>query len=272
MAAIPAAAAAVVDCSGGKLAAFVGSGISLFAPTSLPSWWGFIKAVIFAVGGATGTDAGAALVTEIITALDGGKLPPYVVTDVMARRLGDAYLQAMPALFTEVPFNAIHTWLAASLLGGKLGALATTNFDHAIEAAIAAQGGDMISLSGNWADDRRLLASQWERVTAAASAAASAGAAGAPLLKPVVVVPTFAAFQSLTRVSTLIGRGTHAFILKVHGDAGVPASCIDTEYQRVQGLPATVADVSDQCTAGTASPSPPVLSHHHNLSVPHCRS
>jgi hypothetical protein len=75
--------------------AFMGSGVSLFAPTALPSWWAYIKLVIGSLGAAAGGELGAAAAGAIAEALDKNILPPYTVTDVLARRLGSAYLSVM---------------------------------------------------------------------------------------------------------------------------------------------------------------------------------
>lgn len=239
---LPAAAAAAIDGQNGAIVVFAGSGISLFRPTSFPSWWSFIKLVIAAVGEASGSAAGVEAAATIAASLDSGKLPPYRVTDVLARRLGASYLAVMEAFLGAEP-NPIHCELAGALLQGRVRACITTNFDQALETALTAQGGDAVSLTGDWDVDRDALDAQWQRHRdAGASHSRGAAAATAPT-RPIVVVPTFRAFESVGRVATLLGQESHAWVFKVHGDAATPLSCIDTEFQRSQGLPSHVSEV-----------------------------
>ncbi|KAJ3125944.1 hypothetical protein HK098_008024 [Nowakowskiella sp. JEL0407] len=214
----------------GLIVPFVGSAISLFAPTFIPTWWSFIKSVITNLADACNDSTGKStqLANEILKELDSGTFPPYKVTEIVSRRLGVDYLEAISAFEVVFP-NHIHFYLARGLLDGRFPALITTNFDRAIESAVEFLGGNVCFLSGDAENDAEQLDVLFEKLQGSHSND-----------RGVVVIGSFLAFSVMKDLLPLVGGSTLSFLIKIHGDAGNPASCIDTEMQRHQGLPLEV--------------------------------
>ncbi|KAI9199849.1 uncharacterized protein BJ171DRAFT_601543 [Polychytrium aggregatum] len=235
---------------------FLGSAVSIFAPTSLPTWLTFIKQVVQSLAEATNSedsDPGnsgnngnsraqasqsrakqrqqrkvAELVTRLHGCLNESVLPPYKATEVMARRLGSHYLSVVE-VFQDAPPNPVHTWIASELFEGAVPAVVTTNFDDAVESAYRALGGDVYTLTGDLAHDKRAL----ERLRKSFGHR-----------RVLLVVANPDSFQLFMRYFTVsLGSDSMSFLFKIHGDCYAPQTCIDTESQRIQGLSSYVTSV-----------------------------
>ncbi|KAJ1561554.1 hypothetical protein HK096_004251, partial [Nowakowskiella sp. JEL0078] len=227
----------IVAENAGKIVPFFGSAVSLFSPTSLPDWSGFIQQLIFSLGQAAEIglplytedvlppNVGFEIASEIVAALKSGGLPEYKVTEILARRLGQNYLSVLRS-FSQVSPNPIHEWAAAKLMDGTFPALMTTNFDRAIEIATIQLGGNVLFLTGNEPVDRDAL-EQFSSVVSLEN-------------RGLIVVGSFDAFYIARQLLPLMGVSSYSFLFKIHGDAGNPKSCVDTELQRTQGFPSQV--------------------------------
>jgi len=101
--------------------------------------------------------------------------------------------------FLGHPPNGFHDWVADRLREGTFPAVATTNFDRNVEAALERKGLVLCELTGDADRDRVLLEEQIGR--------------GQPI-NP-VLVPSFGAFAVVNDFLSLVGRPSHCFIFKV---------------------------------------------------------
>ncbi len=198
-----------------QLVPFVGSAVSLFEPTSLPSWGGFVDSLLSGLSKAAGEEKPA---TESI--------PFYSVTEILSRRLGVKYLEVMSGLLHR-PANAAHEMLVENMLKGRYPAVVSTNFDRVIEDELIKRGASMCELFG---DD--------EAADNAALEAQLAASKDGDVR--VVVLVGSRACSCLSRMPGLIGQDGVCLVIKIHGDAKFPETCIDTELQREKGLPSHV--------------------------------
>jgi hypothetical protein len=122
----------------GFLVVFAGAGVSMSAPTSLPSWWDIHKAVAEAlaerVGALIGAERSHSLAANIVGRQRAEKFPPEYQAELIANRMQKSYFEVLQCLDSNTP-NATHLGLAALAHSGKLRTILTTNFDRAIEAA-----------------------------------------------------------------------------------------------------------------------------------------
>lgn len=196
---------------------FVGSGVSLFEPTSLPSWYGFVDAVLAALAGAAGEEKP-----------DMDSVPMYAVTEILSRRLGIKYLDVLGGLLNR-PANESHKLLAENIITRKYPAVVTTNFDCVLEDLLASQGVSICNVFGVDSDvDQKALETQFEHAQGE--------------LRVIVCIGALAC-ECLERMPTLIGQENVCVYIKLHGDARYPKTCIDTELQREKGLPAQQRNV-----------------------------
>ena len=134
-----------------RLAVFAGAGLSVPAPTFLPSWWALQSAVLGGLSGAVAGLVGEARARELGARLlarqQEEKLPPEYQAQILADRLGRRYFEVLRLLDGDVP-NAAHVALAAMAKAGALGAILTTNFDRLIEVAFNRIGVPLQVVSG----------------------------------------------------------------------------------------------------------------------------
>jgi len=185
----------------GRLAVFVGAGVSSIPPTSLPSWWGLNRAVVVAmrdrVADLVGRERADALADLITARQEGHKLPPEYQAEVIVHRLHDSYFEVLQVLDSEIP-NATHIAIAALAKEERVSAVITTNFDRAIEAAF------------------RECDVAFE------------------------VCYTAKHFQDLAVKQRAVDGGVCP-ILKLHGSAEDPSTLVDTLSQRKRGFPTATA-------------------------------
>ncbi|MEX2681471.1 MAG: SIR2 family protein, partial [Candidatus Sigynarchaeota archaeon] len=212
--------------AGKKIVPFLGSAASMFEPTSLPSWYKFIAMILSALEDQVPEAKEIVLSRQIVDDLYAGRIKAFEVTEAIAQRLGSDYLTVISSLANHEP-NAFHGWIAEGLKNGDFPAIITTNFDRCIEDALVARGLRLCELTGDETTDRAALDEQ-SRIDQA---------------KHVVVAYNPRGFKLLAQFPGIIGRESHAFILKLHGTARHPESCVDTAAQRLQGLSAPIAHV-----------------------------
>jgi SIR2-like domain len=187
-----------------RLVPFVGAGVSMVPPSSLPGWLRFNQAVLEALAAVAQPVIGATaeqIARKCVEAQGNGRLPPEYAAEIAVERFGDGYFQVLQALEGERP-NAVHRTLAA-LLGARLvRAIVTTSFDTLIERACAELG--------------------------------------VPL-QVLVLGEDYAPFTSPDALRWHF-EDPHApgLLLKLHGTASQPETCIDTLAQRKRGLPPAV--------------------------------
>jgi tetratricopeptide (TPR) repeat protein len=178
-----------------RLVIFAGAGISMAAPTALPSWWDLNQAVVRALGArAVGAVPRARELAEfVISRQKADWLPPDYVAEKIVHSLGHEYFEVLRCVDSDRP-NANHLALAELAAAGKLRAIVTTNFDRAIEAAFAARG-------------------------IALDVRADGAATG----------------ELLARWTGFEQRGLPCQLIKLHGTADRPDTIIDTLAQRARG-------------------------------------
>ena len=169
----------------------------MLAPTSLPGWRDFNRAVLEALATRLGRDTNAQFVQERLDTLLARReveraYAPDFMAQLMEEEVGADYFRVLEALDAET-CNRNHRTIAALARDGRVKAIVTTNFDRLLERALAEQGvahrvfasaSDFDALAGALADD------------------------GAPL--PVI---------------------------KAHGSVERPDTMVDTLAQRVRGRP-----------------------------------
>jgi tetratricopeptide (TPR) repeat protein len=187
-----------------RLVIFAGAGISMAAPTNLPSWRDVNRIVVRSLAAAASSAVGEPLAAKaadlILARHEQEKLPPEYQAQVLAESLHDRYFEVLRHLDSERP-NPTHLAIAWLARLGCVRAVITTNFDRVLEAAFAATG---TSLHRSFQpDDFRALASD------------------------------------LTRLDKKDGP---CHLLKLHGSVDDPTTLIDTLAQRKRGFAAPVMD------------------------------
>ena len=183
----------------GRLVLFVGAGISVLAPTFLPSWWQINQAVTTSLATEAAKVIGDELPQEFAQSIhdrqNSGKLPPEYQAELLANRLsGDKYFRVLQCLDGDRP-NQVHMGIAALAKAGQVKAIVTTNFDRVLENAFTKS---QIPFE--------LHASPQD-------------------------------FKALSQDLTRFEQGdTPCQILKIHGSAEDPGTLIDTLAQRKKGL------------------------------------
>jgi hypothetical protein len=122
----PAGTAIIASLRGTELTAFIGSGVSGFEPTSLPTGWAVAKAIgeVLAEGGVSRRDLLVKILSE--TAFE----------HVMERCPDPERVRAvLSAHFRDVPPNPVHGAFARLTERGSIRHLVTTNYDVGLEAA-----------------------------------------------------------------------------------------------------------------------------------------
>lgn len=126
------------------LVVFAGAGISMPAPSSLPSWYAFNDIVLSAltrrVDGFVGADFSEHLQQQLVaTRRDTRYFSPDYQAQIIEDEIGSAYFRILQALDTP-DRNACHDSVAALAAQGFVAAIVTTNFDRLLERALTAAG------------------------------------------------------------------------------------------------------------------------------------
>lgn len=187
-----------------RLVIFAGAGISMAAPTNLPSWRDVNRIVVRSLAESAGSAVGKTLAAKaadlILARHQQEKLPPEYQAQVLAEFLHERYFEVLRHLDSDRP-NSTHLAIAWLARLGCVRAVITTNFDRVLEAAFAVVG---TSLHRCFQPaDFRALASD------------------------------------LTRFDQKDGP---CHLLKLHGSVDDPATLIDTLAQRKRGFAAPVLD------------------------------
>lgn len=118
----------------GRLAVLTGAGVSMLAPSSLPSWWRLNVDLYWAF-----TKADVKL-EEFVRIIESLPLPPSVLAQFLWEILGnDEYAQSLALLRGGSP-NRNHHVLAAMVGAGHLTDIFTLNFDQLHERALTEAG------------------------------------------------------------------------------------------------------------------------------------
>ena len=187
-----------------RLVIFAGAGVSVGAPTNLPSWSDVNRLVVRSLASAAAPAVSEPLATKaaelILARHEQEKLPPEYQAQVLAEFLHGRYFEVLRHLDSDRP-NPTHLAIAWLARLGCVRAIITTNFDRVIEAAFAAVGAPL-----------------------------------EPCFQPVHFV---ALANNLARLDNANGT---CHLLKLHGSVDDPATLIDTLAQRKQGLAMPVMD------------------------------
>ena len=187
-----------------RLVIFAGAGISMGAPTNLPSWRDVNRIVVRSLAASAASAVGEPLAAKaadmILARHEQEKLPPEYQAQVLAEFLHDRYFEVLRHLDSDRP-NPTHLAIAWLARLGCVRAVITTNFDRVLEAAFAAVGTSLHRCFQP--EDFRALASD------------------------------------LTRLDKKDGP---CHLLKLHGSVDDPATLIDTLAQRKRGFAAPVMD------------------------------
>ncbi|MFX1276621.1 MAG: tetratricopeptide repeat protein [Promethearchaeota archaeon] len=185
----------------GRVAFFLGAGISMIPPSCLPSWWQINHAILDSLA-----DEGAEIVPELRDLAEmikkreeEGRLPPEFVAEIITNRIGKSYFEVLQVLEGDTP-NLAHLWLAILAKAGLLKAIITTNFDTLIEKA-------------------------FEKI-------------GVPLK---VLVNS----REYENIEKFEDSKEPCMLLKLHGTATLPDTCIDTLAQRKRGLHPNITQALD---------------------------
>lgn len=187
-----------------RLVPFVGAGVSMVPPSSLPGWLRFNQAVLEALAAVARPVIGPSaqqIVEKCLQAQASGRLPPEYSAELVVDRFGDGYFQVLQVLEGDQP-NHVHRLLAAMLGTRRVPAVVTTSFDTLIEQACAEMG--------------------------------------VPL-KVLVLPDDYVPYAEVDRVRWhMDDKLAPGLLLKLHGTASQPQTCIDTLAQRKRGLPPEV--------------------------------
>ncbi len=187
-----------------RLVIFAGAGISVGAPTNLPSWRDVNRIVVRSLASAAAPAVSEALATKaadlILDRHAQEKLPPEYQAQVLAEFLHRRYFEVLRHLDSDRP-NPTHLAIAWLARLGCVRAVITTNFDRVTEAAFAAVGTPL---------DRCFQPAHFHALAA-----------------------------DLTRLER---NGSPCLLLKLHGSVDDPTTLIDTLAQRKRGFAAPVMD------------------------------
>ena len=242
----------------GRVTLFLGSAISSFKPAKLPMWNRFIELLwtsllnkatstmqeregkprIYAVLLIAFADELQVLTQAFMSYFNmaSKKVPNYLVTEIIARRLGKQYLNLLEAFAAQKAdgrwaVNHVHEWAANCLVDGSVAAICTTNFDDYLEKALEQIKAPCYQITGNPHIDgpeilqRLATTSETQRL--------------------VLIVNGGKAFAFVRTLMPQLGRDKMTFLFKLHGSCYESASCIDTRLQRAQGLPSHLTDILD---------------------------
>ena len=118
------------------LVIFAGAGISMGAPTNLPSWRNVNRIVVRSLAASATSAVGeplAARAADLILARhEQEKLPPEYQAQVLAESLHDRYFEVLRHLDSDHP-NPTHLAIAWLARLGCVRAVITTNFDRVLQ-------------------------------------------------------------------------------------------------------------------------------------------
>lgn len=125
----------------GRMVVFVGPGVSTLPPTNLPGW----RMVNRWVAEALAEQATRFMMPPVARELgnvvarkiEANELPGKLFAKIIATRIGPAYFDVVRHHLDSDRPNAVHMAVAALAKAGRVGAVITTNFDGALEAAFA---------------------------------------------------------------------------------------------------------------------------------------
>ncbi|WP_372366857.1 tetratricopeptide repeat protein [Candidatus Uabimicrobium sp. HlEnr_7] len=118
-----------------KLALFIGAGVSIDAPSSIPDWRRLIDEIVRAL--ATYSSELKNIDKEIIDA----QIAPEVISQILYESIGEKYLSAFDVLKNRKP-NHHHIYLAKLAKSGHVSFYVTANLDTCLEDAMLAEGMD----------------------------------------------------------------------------------------------------------------------------------
>lgn len=186
-----------------RLIIFAGAGISMGAPTSLPSWRDVNRLVIGSLAEQAAAVIGDDLATKaadlVLARHEVEKLPPEYQAQVLAELLHDRYFEVLRYLDSDRP-NANHLAIAWLAKLGCVRAVITTNFDRVLETAFRAVG---VPLECHYQPEH---------------------------------------FERLATDPPRFDRPGTCQLLKLHGSVDDPSTLIDTLAQRKRGFPICVLD------------------------------
>jgi NAD-dependent SIR2 family protein deacetylase len=185
-----------------RLVIFVGAGVSMGAPTNLPSWRDVNRIIVRSLAASASRAIDDKLCERaaqtILQRHEKEKLPPAYQAQVLAEFLYKRYFEVLRFIDSDRP-NASHLAIAWLARLGCVRAIVTTNFDRLIETAFAAVD---VPLVAHYKPEH------------------------------------FAALAG--DLSALDQPGGPCHLLKLHGSAEDPGTLIDTLAQRKRGFPAPV--------------------------------
>jgi tetratricopeptide (TPR) repeat protein len=128
----------IMDHSENGLVIFCGAGVSMVAPTCLPSWWQMNEQVVLAlsrqIAPFCGEERAADLAQQINSRRDNQRFPPEFQAEIISNHYGATYFKVLECLDGNEP-NAVHLAIAKLAMSGHIRAIVTSNFDRLIEVA-----------------------------------------------------------------------------------------------------------------------------------------
>lgn len=128
----------LLDHTENGLVIFCGAGVSMVAPTCLPSWWEMNEQVVYALTRQVESFIGkaeAVQLAELINARRNSRqFPPEFQAEIITRHYGSTYFKVLECLDGDTP-NDVHRAIAALAKSGHVRAVVTSNFDRVLEAA-----------------------------------------------------------------------------------------------------------------------------------------
>lgn len=125
------------------LVIFCGAGVSMLAPTCLPSWWQMNEQVVQALSRQVepfcGQERAVDWARQINARRDNRRFPPEFQAEIISRHYGPAYFKVLECLDSDEP-NDVHLAIAALAASGHVRAIVTSNFDRLIEVAFIRLG------------------------------------------------------------------------------------------------------------------------------------
>jgi tetratricopeptide (TPR) repeat protein len=180
---------------------FCGAGVSMVAPTYLPSWWQMnaevVQALVRQIEPLCGAERAANWAKQINARREAQRFPPEFQAEIIAKHYGPDYFKVLQCLDGDEP-NEVHFAIAALARSGHVRAVVTSNFDRLLELAFAKSGVPL---------DVSFHAAHFERL---------AGELATP--------------AALSRCQ----------LLKLHGSIDDHLTLVDTLAQRMRGLPPAI--------------------------------
>ncbi len=118
------------------LVVFCGAGVSMVAPTCLPSWWQMNEQVVNSLSVQVepfcGKDFASNIAVQINNRRDNNRFPPEFQAEIINAHYGKSYFKVLKCLDSEEP-NYVHTAIVELARMGYIKAIVTTNFDRLFE-------------------------------------------------------------------------------------------------------------------------------------------